>query len=67
MEQNIASNEAQTHGAILEQIEVKKWLHGKNLSTKRVYISALKAFLEYTKLAPVQLIDLAEENRKKKC
>lgn len=66
MEQNNASNEAQIqNGAILEQFEVKKWLDGKNESTKRVYISALKTFIEYTKLTPIQLIDLAEEDRRK--
>jgi len=53
MEQNKASNEAQNKKQLLlEQYEVKKWLEGKNEGTKRVYLSALTAFMEFTNLTP---------------
>ena len=45
--------------------EVQNWLKGKSKGTKCVYTSALKAFTEYTKMNPVQLIDEAEEDFKK--
>ena len=45
--------------------EVQNWLKGKSKGTKCVYNSALKAFTEYTKMTPVQLIDEAEEDFKK--
>lgn len=45
--------------------EVEKWLVGKTEGTKNNYLSALKAFIEYMKLNPKQLIDLAEADRKK--
>ncbi|MGA2523844.1 MAG: site-specific integrase [Candidatus Bathyarchaeia archaeon] len=45
--------------------EVQNWLKGKSKGTKCVYTSAIKAFTEYTKMTPVQLIDEAEEDFKK--
>ena len=41
--------------------EVVKWLRGR--VQKRGYLSALRAFVEYTKLTPTQLIDEAKEDR----
>jgi len=43
--------------------EVVKWLRGRKEGTKEGYLSALRAFEEYTKLTPTQLIDEAEEDR----
>ena len=66
MEQNKASNEAQNKKQLLlEQYEVKKWLEGKNEGTKRVYLSALTAYIEFTNLTPEELIDEAEKDRQK--
>ena len=45
--------------------EVQNWLKGKSKGTKCVYTSALKAFTEYAKMTPVELIDEAEEDFKK--
>ena len=45
--------------------EVEKWLTGKSTGTKTNYLSALKAFIEYTKQNPTELIDLVEADRKK--
>jgi hypothetical protein len=52
--------------AFLNDFEVKKWLQGKTQGTKIVYTSALTSFVEFTKLTPRQLIDLAEEDRSKR-
>jgi integrase len=66
MEQNKASNEAQNKKQLLlEQYEVKKWLEGKNEGAKRVYLSALTAYIEFTNLTPEELIDEAEKDRQK--
>jgi site-specific recombinase XerD len=43
--------------------EVRKWLTGKAQSTQRVYLSGLRAFVEYTHLIPSSLIDEAERDR----
>ena len=43
--------------------EVVKWLRGRKEGTKEIYLSALRAFVEYTKLTPTQLIDEAKEDR----
>ncbi|MEM3697842.1 MAG: site-specific integrase [Candidatus Bathyarchaeia archaeon] len=45
--------------------EIKGWLSGKSQGSKFNYLSAMKAFIEYTKLTPKAMIDLAEEDRKK--
>ena len=45
--------------------EVQNWLKGKSKGTKTVYTSALKAFTEYTKMTPEELIDEAEADSKK--
>jgi integrase/recombinase XerD len=45
--------------------EVEKWLAGQKQGTKANYSTALKAFVEYSHLNPTQLIDLAEEDRRK--
>ena len=66
MEQNNALIEAQIDKeSFYEQFEVKKWLDGKKGSTKIVYLSALRSYTQYTGLSPKQLIDSAEEDRKK--
>jgi integrase/recombinase XerD len=64
--------EAQTHkGAFFEeqnieqQYEVQRWLKARKKGTKNLYLIAIRAFMEYTGLSPKQLIDLAEEDRKK--
>ena len=47
MELNSAFNETQIKKRLLlEHIEVKKWLEGKNEGTKRVYLSALLVVLK---------------------
>jgi hypothetical protein len=64
MEQNKAFNEAQNKKQLLfEQYEVKKWLEGKIIGAKRVYLSALTAYMEFTNLTPKELIDEAEKMR----
>lgn len=45
--------------------EVKRWLAGKPKQTKKGYISKLKAYLNYRKMNPKELIDEIEEDRKK--
>lgn len=45
--------------------EVERWLTAKSRGSKFNYLSALRAFMEYTKLNPKELIDLAEADRKK--
>jgi hypothetical protein len=59
--------EAQTlnHTQLDEIIEIRKWLTGKNKSTKNFYLSAVRAFIEFTKLSPKELIDLADGDRRK--
>jgi integrase/recombinase XerD len=58
--------EAQTPNKdIVEQFEIQRWLKGKNRGTKDVYLGAIRAYIEYTGLSPKQLIDQAEEDRKK--
>jgi len=42
--------------------EVVKWLRGKKERTREGYLSALRAFVEYTKLTPTQLIEEAKED-----
>ncbi len=55
---------------ILKQLEeypeVRKWLRGKADGTKVGYLSGMRAYLEYTKLNPTELIDEAEKDREKK-
>jgi integrase/recombinase XerD len=70
MEQNKALFEAQIQNnlhltPLVEQYEVKRWLQGKNEGTKCTYCSALKAFIEFTKHSPKEIIDEAEEDRNK--
>lgn len=67
MEYNKALFEAQIQNkdVLEEQFEVKRWLQWKNEDTQHTYRSALKAFTEYTRCTPKELIDLAEEDRKK--
>lgn len=68
MSVNNVQIEAQiSNGAFTEAFEVKRWLQGKAEGTKPTYISALKAFLEFTKLSPKELIDEAERDRLKSC
>jgi hypothetical protein len=63
---NKGSIEAQTpNKSILEEYEIQRWLKGKSKGTKNFYLSAIRAFIEYTGLSPKQLIDSAEEDRKK--
>jgi hypothetical protein len=37
----------------------------KKRKYKKIFVGALKTFIEYTKLTPKYLIDLAEEDRRK--
>ena len=46
--------------------EVEKWLSGKSKGTKNVYLSALRAYGEFARLNPTQMIDEAEADREKK-
>jgi integrase len=48
-----------------QQFEVKRWLQGKKEGTRHTYTSAIKAYVEYKKCTPKELIDQAEEDRKK--
>lgn len=48
-----------------EFYEVKKWLMQVKESSRPVYLSAMKAYCEFTGLNPKELIDEAEEDRKK--
>ena len=45
--------------------EVKKWIVQVKPSSQPTYLSALKAYLEFTGLNPRELIDEAEEDRRK--
>jgi len=66
MAQNKALNEAQIRNkALLCQYEVKKWLEHRKEGTKKVYLAALKAYIEYAGLTPSQLIDEAEKDGQK--
>jgi integrase/recombinase XerD len=56
---------AKTPRKDLEYPEVKKWLAGVGVGSHKIYKSALRLFCEFTKLNPTQLIDEAEEDRKK--
>jgi len=49
----------------LTYFEVERWLKGRGKGTQLIYLSALKSFADFTGFSPKQLIDLAEENRKK--
>lgn len=50
---------------IEEYYEVSKWLSTIKGSTKNYYKTAMKTYVDYTGLNPTQLIDEAEEDRKK--
>jgi integrase/recombinase XerD len=50
---------------IEEYPETKKWLNSVGKSSVEVYKSALRIYTSYTKLNPTQLIDEADEDRKK--
>lgn len=67
MEQNNALNEAQISNRKLieDSFEVARWLKGKNKGTKQLYLHAMRTYCEYTGQSPKQLIDVAEEDRKK--
>jgi hypothetical protein len=58
-------NKALTEPNLLQFIEIQRWLDKKKSSTQKVYLHALTAFMEHTKLDPKELIDLAEEDIKK--
>lgn len=45
--------------------EIKKWITQVKDSSKATYLSAIKAYIEFTGLNPKELIDEAEEDRKK--
>ena len=45
--------------------EIKKWITQVKESSRVVYLSAMKAYCEFTGLNPKELIDEAEEDRKK--
>jgi|SRR5208337_1461345 len=67
MESNKRLIEAQTPNKkyLMTYFEVERWLKGRNKGTQLIYLSALKAFTDFTGFSPKQLIDLAEEDRKK--
>jgi hypothetical protein len=67
MEYNKALFEAQIQNkdVLEEQFEVKRWPQWKNEDTQHTYRTTLKAFTEYTRRTPKELIDLAKEDRKK--
>lgn len=48
-----------------EYDEVKKWISQVRESTRYLYRSAINCYIEYTGLNPKELIDEAEEDRKK--
>jgi len=50
---------------IEEYYEVSKWLSNIKGSTKNYYKTAMKTYVEFTGLNPTELIDEAEEDRKK--
>jgi integrase/recombinase XerD len=50
---------------VLSYAEVKKWLRGKSRGTARNYITALTLYIEFTGMNPEEIIDEAEEDRKK--
>ena len=45
--------------------EVRKWLAQVKDSSRQIYLSALRAYIEFTGLNPKELIDEAEEDRRK--
>jgi len=47
------------------QPEIEKWIAGRTTGTKKSYLSAMRAYMEFTKLTPKQLIDQIEEDRQK--
>lgn len=67
MSPNSDFNEAHTPNKLQfgEFFEVRRWLQRKNEGTIRTYTSALKAYIEYKRCTPKELIDQAEEDRKK--
>lgn len=50
---------------LINQPEIEKWIAGRTIGTKRSYLSAMRAYMEFTKLTPKQLIDQIEEDRQK--
>jgi len=50
---------------LLKFEEIQKWLSGRTEGTKYTYLSAMKAYVEFTGLNPKQLIDEIEEDRSK--
>lgn len=46
--------------------EVRKWLKGKAEGTIVVYLSGMRAYLEFTEMNPTELIDEAEKDREQK-
>lgn len=48
-----------------EQPEIKNWLGNKKPRTKKAYLQAMTAFIEFSKLTPKALIDEAETDLKK--
>jgi len=45
--------------------EIEKWLAGRTDGTRRSYLSAMRAYIEFTGLDPGQLIDEIELDRQK--
>jgi hypothetical protein len=50
---------------LMDYEEVKRWLAGRGKGTVKQYLSIMRKYTEFTGLNPAELIDEAEEDRKK--